>query len=556
MLSKVAKVAFWLLLVGRVTENSNYLFVLGDDGLHNLNVAPPAYTSLINPISDIEKAITKPISSGHKVLEDEGELNAFSSFELDELKNLVTDQRKKYFNNIKTGIMKLSGSAEIEQNDSESKTEGKEAAVVAELQIVAKGIGKAIGQINSEDPKKAAAGVFELIDCIATSDLFKTMVPGGGAISEIVSSICGLVCSFLVEEEVARKPTQEDIVRKVIRQELTEFRKDDLLSKCKGKVFDATLRLRVLSTLMIDVYQADLSGASEDEKRKITAKLMHNMNLISTNDFLLSNLAGFLEELWHFIELYGEDKDKNKQQLAADVLVQYVILSHLRNKELALLSGLYAATGAHSLVTATVQIQNERRRIDDERMRFIFHHPETAFHSHLREKNEDCFPMINALQPVSKFEGEECSFKFVVGSGLVGYLKCSEEHVYYANEESTKSQSTKFKLYKHTLNGNEVFGLYSLEGKGFIVPISNKKKVICKKGRMGDEKYGWCLEMKNSFPPKCGLTWLSSDGQKKYLKLTNYKQSTSTLQSTSKHYNIDTADGQTDLRYYGRKNSK
>ena len=62
----------------------------------------------------------------------------------------------KYFNNIKAGIMKLSGSAEIEQKDSESKTEGKEAAVVAELQIVAKGIGKAIGQINSEDPKKAA----------------------------------------------------------------------------------------------------------------------------------------------------------------------------------------------------------------------------------------------------------------------------------------------------------------------------------------------------------------------------------------------------------------
>ncbi len=377
------------------------------------------------------------------------------------------------------------------------------------------------------------------------------MVPGGGPSSVIVTNVCGLVCSFLVEEEVARKPTQEDIVRKVIRQELTEFRKDDLLSKCKGKVFDAELRLRVLSTLMIDVYQADHSGANEDEKRDITAKLMHNVNLISTNDFLLSNSAGFLEELWHFIELYGEDKDENRQQLAADVLLHYVILSHLRNKELALLSGLYAATGAQSLVTATIQTQNERRKIDDERMRFIFHHPETAFHSYLREKNEDCFPVINALQPVSKFEGEECSFKFVIGVGLVGYLKCKKKHVYYGNEESTKSQGTKFKLYEHTLNGKKVFGLYSLEAKGFIVPDGpqkgDKKEVVCKSDRMGDEKYGWCMEEKTSFPPQWALTWLSSNGQKKHIQIYGYKTITATLQSVPKYYNVEVP--QKDLRH-------
>lgn len=102
-------------------------------------------------------------------------------------------------------------------------------------------------------------------------------------------------------------------------------------------------------------------------------------------------------------------------------------------------------------------------------------------------------------------------------------------------------------MYNHTLsNGEEVFGLYSHGGKGFIVPKTKNRRLLhtekeiveCKTGRMGIEKYGWRMEQDNEVHTKYALTWLDSEGKKKYLKIAHSKYSTSTLQEEKSSYQI------------------
>ena len=321
------------------------------------------------------------------------------------------------------------------------------------------------------------------------------------------------------------------------------------------------MRLRILSALTIDVYQASKSsGVDEEKMKKITEQLINDTKQFSTNNVLLNDSVGFLEELWHFIALYSEDEDKSRQEVAADTLLYYVILSHYRNRELTLLSGLYAVIGAQSLVTTTVKTNNERHKLDDERMRFIFHHPETPFYSYLKQKNEETFPLINALQPVSVYKGKECIFYFSSPKYLApydGYLKCNEKkkfHISPYRKREDCSRSNKFILYEHTQNGKKMFGLYSEKGKGFIVPTlkKNGKDIVgveegtkakkerylsCKSERIGDEKYGWFLE--EQVGKKFALVWCTGKGSKKYLTLTeqgNYLQSSQDLYDEIKLY--------------------
>jgi len=413
---------------------------------------------------------------------------------------LITDTQKEY---ARETVCLIEGY--LNKNGGEAEESEDEDSIFSDVKQVLGGLKDGIDKVRVGSPGDVLSGVFDMVGCVA--GLAKYAGPQGELVGNILANLCGLASSCLAGEEFKVEDSETAILEKTFRRELGSYRKDTLLAQSRGKIFDAELRLNVLSTLFADISR----GESMNEATK--AKALKNLGLISTNDFILSESSGFLEELWYFIEKAikvddeGNDPSEEDKDLAAHALLDYLILSHYRNKELTLLSGLYSAVDAGALGIAAVKALKSRVDRDEERMRRIFHHPDIAFYEFLQsEKHRTKREVINRLQPMSNFPGTKCAFHYEISNSQ----RPKTKDRYYVRW-SSRSQRLKFKtlssrkepkdddsvcftLYKENRGiGKSHIGIFSRAAKGFVGRMKDGTIGRIHENCENDEKYGWSI---------------------------------------------------------------
>jgi len=455
-----------------------------------------AYDKALRAAEHIERDILPGINP----LPDDGENNENRQ---KQQQVLITDTKIKYMEDTITAIQNY-----VDDPHSEGIEDPIFGDVTLVLTDLAEGLQKCI---DDGDATKILAGIFKIVGSVAS--LAKYAGPEGALVGTIVTSLCSFASACLIEEEF--KENEHGLVRKALRQELANYRKDEIMAKCRGKLFDAQLRLNVLSTLFLDVSQRD--------RMEARAYLLMNLNLVSTNDFLLSDSAGFLEELWFYIEKAmkvhgGESVEPDDKELAAHALLDYVILSHYRNKELTLLAGLYSAVGSTALGLTAVKAQKNRSDRDEGRMRQIFHRPDIDFYKFLQDKHKSKCEMINQLQPKSVFKGQLCAFSY----DHFYYVKWSNYNKYISSEKvsatagppTPKKRFTIFK--KKNSEGEDRIGLYSHGAGGFVGLLDEDITSVVKLPEYleSDDIYCWSLNEERNNTRLC---WNNANPNKIYL---------------------------------------
>ena len=435
--------------------------------------------------------------------------------------NLITDTQKEYVERTINSIEEYYEKYKGEKNAAEG-------SILVDVIPVLSGLDNGIVKVKGGDTNEVLSGVFDIVGCV--TNLAKYTGPQGELVETILKNLCGLATSCLVGE-IYEGDSDTALMKKALREELGIYRKDEVLSKSRGKIFDAELRLIVLSALFTDVSRGQIDEDTE-------GKVMKNLGLISTNDFILSKSSGFLEQLWYFIEKAIKHKDEGKdpsdqdKDLAAHALLNYVILSHYRKIELMLLSGLYSAVNAGALGIAAVKILEKRGDQDDERMRQIFHNPDIAFYEFLqRKEHRSKCDVIQRLQPISNFSGTKCTFHYKINNPQTHqdedyYIKWSstserlkfktfskrlKTKILSKRDKPEKDDKVWFTLYEKKCEGKRHIGIFSHAAKGFMGPKTDTDTIIERvpENCEDDKKYGWSITTNEK-----GMSKLSWD--KKY----------------------------------------